>query len=197
MTRTSMLVSCAIGVALAVLLSGASLAQLAQPTVEERKRLVEEREQELRSAQVALAVARARLARAEGKPQLAAAACRTLLRHYEGDLKVVQDLIAQGRLCSEEPLRQAQGSVAVARAWLAEAEGRWDDLRAELPKVIAYHEWRTQRYQSLRQHKAIPEEVAQAALKESETELRWARDRLASLRSDPTKKDKTRKGDKH
>jgi hypothetical protein len=196
MTRASMLFSSGLGVALAVLSLGASMAQDAPPTVEELKRLVEQREQELRAAQVALTVARARLARTEGKAEVAAAECRTLLRHYEGRLKVVQDLFAQGRICSDEPLQQAQGSVAVARAWLAEAEGRRDDLSAELPKVIAYHEWRIQRYQSLRQHKAISEEEAQAALKESETDLRWARERLAGLRGDPARQDKTGKGDK-
>jgi hypothetical protein len=186
----------ALGVALAVPSPGASMAQHAQPTVEELKRVVEQREQELDAAQVALTVARARLARAEGKAKLAAAECRTLLRHYEGRLKVVQDVMAQGRICSDEPLQEAQGSVAVARAWLAEAEGRRDDLLAELPKVIAYYEWRIQRYQSLRQHKLIPEEEAQAAMKESETDLRWARERLAGLRGDPARQDKTGKGDK-
>ena len=59
------------------------------------------------------------------------------------------------------------------------------DLLAALPKVIAYHAWRIRRYQSLLLHKAITEEDALAALKESETELRWARERLACLRGEP------------
>jgi hypothetical protein len=184
MTRPSLLSSLAVGVALALRFPAASPAQGAQPTVQELRRVVERREQEFHDAEVALALARARLARAEGKAELAAAECRTLLRHYEARLKAVQDLLARGRLCFEEPLREAQGSVAIARAWLAEAEGRRDDLLAELPKVIACHEWRIQNYQSLARHKAIPEEVTREAVKESETELRWARERLVGLRGE-------------
>ena len=144
MTRASILSSFALGAALAGLSSGASMAQPAQPSVEELKRLVEQREQELRAVQAAL-----------------------------------------GRICSDEPLQEAQGAVAVARVRLAQRQGRRDDLIAALPKVIAYHEWRIQRCQSLLLHKAITEEDALAALKESETELRWAQERLACLRGDP------------
>jgi hypothetical protein len=185
-----MLSSFALGAAFAALSPEANLAQQAQPTVEELKRVVEQKEKELHAAQAALAVARARLAQAEGKVELAAAEWRMVLSHYEGRLKVVQDLIKQGRLCSDEPLRQAEGSVAVAHAWLADAEGKRDDLLAALPNVIAYYDWRIQRYQSLRQHRAIPEEVAQEALKESDTELRWARERLAGLRGNSASQNK-------
>ena len=164
--------------------------------MKELKQVVEQREKELRAAQVALAVARARLARAEGKLKVAAAQWRKVLRHYQGRLKVVRDMVAQGRVCSDEPLRQGEGSVAVARAWLAEAEGRRDDLRAELPKVIAYHQWRIRRYQSLLRNKAISETEAQAALREARAELREARERLAGLRGGRARKDKTGKGDK-
>src|SRR4051794_23822613 len=141
MTGVSMLSSFALGAVLAVPSPGRGMAQHAQSSVEELKRLVEQREQQLRAVQVNL-----------------------------------------GRICSDEPLREAQGAVAVARAWLAEAEGRRDDLLAALPKVIAYHEWRIQRYQSLLRGRAIPEEEARATLKESEAELRRARGRLAGLR---------------
>jgi hypothetical protein len=191
MTRIAVISSLALGAALVGLSPVASRAQQAPPTVEELKRVVEQREEELRTARVALAVARVRLAMTEGKAQSAAAECRTLLRSYEGRLKAVQELIAQGRLCSDEPLRQAQGSVAVARAWLAEAEGRPNDLLAELPKVLAYEEWRIQRYQSLREHKAISEHDARAVLKEAEADLRWARERLTALRGGPAKPCKT------
>ena len=143
MTRASLLSASALGAALAALFPAASMAQPARPSVEELKRLVEQREQQLRAVQAAL-----------------------------------------GRTCSDEPLREAQGAAAVARARLAQRQGRRDDLLAALPKVVAYHEWRIQRWQSLLLHKAIPEEEARAALKESETELRWARERLACLRGD-------------
>jgi hypothetical protein len=183
----------ALGAALVVPSPRASMAQHAQPTAEDPKRV---EQQELPEAQVAAAIARARLAWAECKAELAAAEWRTLLRHYEARLKVVQDLTTRGRLCSVEPYLEAQGSVAVARAWLAEAEGKRDDLLAALPKVIAYHEWRIQRYQALRLHGVIPDAEVQAALKEPEKDLGWARQRLDGLRRDPASQDKTGKGEK-
>ena len=179
-----------------MLSAGVSASPPAPPTVAELKRVVEQKEQELSAAQIALTVARARLARAEGKAELAAKESRTLLRYYEGELKLVQDQLAQGRLCFVEPLRQAEGSVAVARAWLAEAENRRDDLIAELPRVIAYHEWRIRFYQRSVKQMVITEQEAGEVLKESETDLRWARERLAQLRGGPSRQEKTGKNDK-
>jgi thioredoxin-related protein len=117
---------------------GAGLTQHPQPSVEELKRQVEQREQDAGAAQAALAAARARLARAEGKRELAAAEWRKVLAHDEGRLKAVQDQYARGRICSAEPIQEAQGAVAVDRVWLADLEGRRDDLLAELPKAVAY-----------------------------------------------------------
>jgi hypothetical protein len=196
MMRIWVLPSFTLGAALTCLSPTASPGQQPQPSRAELKRLVEQREQELGAAQAALASARARLARAEGKAEVAAVEGRKVLRHHEGRLKVVRGLLARGRLCSDEPLREAEGEVAVARAWLAETEGRQDDLSAALPGVIAYHEWRIRRYRSLRLHRAIHEEEAQAALKESEAELRGARGRLASLRGDSSRQGKTAEGGK-
>jgi hypothetical protein len=107
---------------------------------------------------------------------------KRLVEQREQELRAVQ--AARGRICSDEPLQEAQGAVAVARARLAQMQGRRDDLQAELPKVIAYHEWRVRRYQSLLLHKAITQMEAQAALQESGEELRWARERLVCLRGD-------------
>jgi thioredoxin-related protein len=172
----------------------ASLTQHPQPSVEELKRLVEQREQELSAAQAALASARARLARTEGKRELAAAEWRKVLAHDEGRLQAVQDLYTRGRICSAEPLQEAQGAVAVDRVWLADLEGKRDDLLAALPKVIAYYEFRVRWYESLRRHAAIPEGEAQQALKESGEELRRARDRLAALRGAPARQDRPGEG---
>jgi hypothetical protein len=196
MTPTAIPASFALTAALALLFPTALPAQLTQPPVEELKRLVEQREQEFSAAQAALAAARARLARAEGKSELAAAEWRKVLSHHESRLKAVQAQYAQGRVCSAEPLEEARGAVAVARAWLADVEGGRDDLRAELPKVIAYYELRIRTYQSLRRHKAIPEQEAQEALKEFGDELRWAKERLAALRGEPAGQDKTGQGGK-
>jgi predicted component of type VI protein secretion system len=138
---------------------------------------------ELTAAQVEAAVARAKQVQAEGKAEQAAAEWRPIVRYFEGRLKTVQVQLTQGRLCSDEPLREAQGMLAMARAGLADAEGRRDDLATELPKVITYHEWRLQRYRSLRALHVIPEAEMQAAQKEVEDDLRGARERLAALRA--------------
>jgi len=61
-----------------------------------------------------------------------------------------------------EHLGQALSSLLNLRARLAQMQGRRDDLQAELPKVIAYHEWRVRRYQSLLLHKAITQFVTEA-----------------------------------
>ncbi len=196
MAPAPMLASFSLGAALSMLPVGASIAQRPQPSVVELKRVVEQKEHDLGAAQIALAEARIRLARAEGKPDAAASECRSLLKEYEARLKVVRGLLAQGRLCSDESLRQAEGSVALARAWLAEAENNRDVLLIELPRVVAYHEWRIQWYNSLRKLKALPDEAAEEDLKESEADLRWARERLAGLRGKPTGKDKKGRGDK-
>jgi hypothetical protein len=165
--------------------------------VEELKRRVEQREQEASEAAAALALARARLAIAEGKAQLAAREWRKVLVHSESRLKVVKDLYAQGRICFAESLPEAQGAVAVARARLADAEGRRGELLAGLPKVIAYHEWRIEKYQTLLRHRAIAEKDAQEAVSESAVELRWARERLAALRGKaPGTQGKTGGGDR-
>ena len=181
MIRPSLPHSFALGIALAVLSPAPGAAQPAPPG--------EEREQERRDAEADRAAARARQAWAEGKAELAAAEWRTVLRHREARLKAVRDLLARGRLCTDEALREAEGSAAVARAWLAEAEGRRADLRAELPKVIAYHEWRMRRYRTLLRLNAISKEDAETALKDLEPELRWARGRLAGLGDSPTGRD--------
>jgi hypothetical protein len=188
MTRILLFSSFALGAALVALSPNSSAARDAPPTVEELKRVVERKERELQVAQIALAVARTRLALAEGKKELAAAEARTLIRYYEKRLKFVQDQIAKGRICNEEPLIQAEGALAVARAWLAEAEGKRAELLAELPRVIAYEEWRIKRYHSLLELKAISEETAEEGSKQPKQDLQWARERLAELRGEPAKK---------
>ena len=87
------------------------------------------------------------------------------------------------RLARAKALEEAQGKVAIARAWLADVEGRREDLRVELPKVIAYYERHMRRYQLLIRYKAITDQEAQQALKEDGPELKWAQDRLAPLQA--------------
>jgi hypothetical protein len=154
--------------------------------------LVKQREEEFSAAQVALASARARLARAEGKSDLAAAEWRKVIAHLESRVKEVEHM----NFCSPEPEQQARGKLAVARAWLADMEDRRDDLRAELPKAIAYYERRIRKYQALLEAKAVEEQEAKEGLKELAEELQYARGRLAALRKAPASQDKDGKGDK-
>jgi hypothetical protein len=178
--------------AVALMLPAALPAQLTQPSVEELKRLVKQREEEFSAAQVALATARARLASAEGKSELAAAEWRKVIAHWESRLKAAED----SKPCSPEPLQHALGEIALARVCLAEVEDKQDDLRAELPKVIAYYEFQVHRYESLRKYKAISEQEAEEALKQWGAELKRARERLAALREAPASPEKTGKGGK-
>jgi hypothetical protein len=194
MTRTATLASGAFGAAVALLYPAALPAQLAPPPTEEQRRVLEQTKQQLAAAQATLASARARVARAEGKVELAVAEGRKVLRYHEGRLKVVRELSARGRICSAEPLQRAEGAVAVARAWLAEVEGRRDDLRAELPRVIVYYERRLRTYQTLLGHKAIPEKTAQEGLKEFREKLRRAREQLTALQMSSARGDRTGTG---
>ncbi len=184
MKRTSF----ALGAILVVLSPVTALAQHAPSTVEELKREVQRLEQDPAPASSALMIARARLALLEGKPKAAVIEGRVLLRESEIRLKAVQKLLTQGRLCSEDPLREAQGTMAIARALLAEAEGRRDDLRTELPRVITYHEWSISRLKHL--ERVVPRSVAAEDLKQPERELSLARQQLAGLRGDPSKQNK-------
>ncbi len=157
--------------------------------------VVEQQERELSAAEAARAEARARLATAKGKSELAAAQWRKVVAHRESRLKAVKAMYVKGRICSPEPFQEALGAVAVARVRLADVEGKRDDLLAELPKVIAYYELRVRTYESLSERRAILEKEAQVALQEYHGELRWARERLAATRGDSPGSDESDNGD--
>jgi hypothetical protein len=167
-----------LGVAVAVF---TGTAHPASP-VDEPKR-VEQKEPELQESQVASTLVRLRQARADGKTVVVIAEGRKLLRYYEANLKSVLEEATKGRLCSEWPLREAEGMVAVTRVWLAEAENKRQDLAAELPKVIAYHEWRIRSYQALHKNGLIPDEERDQEVRKSEIELERAKRRLLGFRS--------------
>jgi hypothetical protein len=192
MSQTTILLSLSV---LASLLSpSALLAQPRQPSVEDLKRQVEEKEKVVNFAQAELALARTRLAKAEGKKELAIAEGLKVLSYRESVLKDVQK--ASGRICSPWPFEEALGEVAIARVWLAELEGRRDDLRAELPKVIAWYEFQIKHYKRAFEVMVIAEKEAKENIKECEEKLRQARDRLASLATSPANKDKPEKNGK-
>jgi hypothetical protein len=196
MTWTATLGSFALGAAFAAPIPAAAQANRKGPSVAELRQMVEQREQEAAAAEAALALARSRLAHAEGKPEQAAAEGRKVVRYYEGKLKVVREFYASGRACIIEPLQEAEGEAAIARAWLAEVENRRDDLRTELPKVITHCDQRIRYYQGLLQHKLIDEVEAQVATKRFEEERRSARERLTALGKDAIGADEPGKGGK-
>lgn len=164
---------------------GVVSAQLVPAPVDELRRQVEAREQALDDAQVAAASARARLARAEGRTGQAVAEGRKVVAHHEERLRSVRELYARGRVCTGEPLDEAESALAIARVWLADVEGRRDILLVELPKVIAHYERRIRRDQALFCRGAITENEALESRKAVEPELRWARERLAAATADP------------
>lgn len=90
--------------------------------------------------QLALAEARAQLARAEGKTDVAVAEWRKVLADREAKLREVLELAKRGKLCYPGPLDEAHGELAIARVWLADVEGRKETLAAELPRAIAWLE---------------------------------------------------------
>jgi hypothetical protein len=196
MTWTATLASFALGAAFAAPIPAAAQANRKGPSVAELRQLVEQREQEAAAAEVALALARSRLAHAEGKAELAATEGRKVVRYYEGKLKVVREFYASGRACVIEPLQEAEGEAAIARAWLAEVENRRDDLRAELPKVITHCDQRIRWHQSMLQHSVIDEAEAKAAIKGLAEERGRARERLTALGNNAIGPDKPGKGSK-
>jgi hypothetical protein len=161
----------------AVLTVFTGMAQPVPPAMEEPKRA----EQQLQESQVPLTRARIRQARVDGKSEVVVAECRKILRYYEAQLKSV--LEHKGMLCSEGPLREAEGAIAITRVWLAEAENKREDLAAELPKVISYHEWRIESHRSLHKAGVISDQDLEEAVKKSETALKWTKQRLTGLRT--------------
>lgn len=174
-------------VALSVLSAGASIARSAPPSVDHLKQqvqdlqqAVEREERDFHAAQAHLSLARVGLARAQGKTDVEA--CRTLLREYEAQWEYLEGGVSEGWICCTlETLRLTEGRVAVARAWLADAENDEKTLRTELPKAIAYYQLRIQSFTKLREANAISDELAAKVVKEVEAELQWARNRLSRL----------------
>jgi hypothetical protein len=153
------------------------------PTVETLKAEVYILKRESELAEAKLGWARARLAKAEGKRDVAAAEGRKVVAYFES----MWQEITKGRgCCVEAEVRAVQRSLLEARVLVAEVEGRDDVLRAELPRLAEYHEWRMRHYRELLMRKDVVEKVGQDAIDDSRAELRRTNDRLAGLRAKPT-----------
>lgn len=162
-----------------VLWVGVLALPVAALSAQEKQSAIQDRDAE---SAVAAAQARALLARSEGKNELAAREWRKVLAYHEDVLKRVETLLAQGRICNPGEVLETRGDVSLKRVWLAEVEGRKDILRAELPKVIEYHEYRIQKYQRMLEFGVVSIKEAGDAIKVIHDEVKLARNHLASLK---------------
>lgn len=159
-----------------------------QPTVETLNGEVHILKRESELAEAKLAWARARLAKAEGKRDVAAAEGRKVLAYYEAEWKVNKDLAAKGACLSEPAMYELEHSLREVRVWVADVEGNREVLRAELPTYIAFHQKRVRMYKDLQRLKAVPAKAGEDAIAESEASIRRAQERLAELRGDNSEK---------
>jgi len=159
-----------------------------EPSVEALRAEVTQRESELHRAEFALAIARSRLAKAEGKTELAIAEGRKVVQYRDQELKMYQELYRiDGGGGAQAELRRAEGAAAIARVWLAEVENRRDVLLAELPKLIAYYDGQIRMHQALLKVGGIDPTEAKASIAKDSEELRRAKERLAAAKGEPGK----------
>lgn len=128
-----------------------------------------------------LAVARARLAAAEGKMGEARAAWRTIVAFREKRMARWDLLVAKGEVIGPTDPAILRGPLAQARCGLAEVEGDRAALERELPKVIAYREAQLRMLDELRRNEVSePKETdEERAIRK---ELRKARQRLDAVK---------------
>jgi hypothetical protein len=129
-----------------------------------------------------LAVARARLAAAEGRKREARAAWRKVLADREEIVARWEALVVRGRDCTPIDPAIMRGPVAEARCELAEVDGDRAALARELPKVIAYREAQLVRVRRLAKVGAYPPEDAEQEEKVIQKELGQTRQRLDDLK---------------
>src|SRR5262249_49119939 len=105
-----------------VAFSGPKVTAQDQPSLDELRAEVEQRQQNLERAEADLAEARGWLALAEGRKQQAAAEFQKVVSFREARLKAL--LARLGQICDPRTLADAEGELAVARVHVAEAEGK-------------------------------------------------------------------------
>lgn len=128
-----------------------------------------------------LAVARARLATADGRTADARGAWRRIIASREEMMRRWEQLFASGKICAAPDPAMLGGPVAEARCGLAEVEGDQVTLAKELPKVIAYHEARLALVDLLRRKGAYePQETEEE--RSSRKLIRQARQRLDAVK---------------
>jgi hypothetical protein len=146
------------------------------------KKEVAERERQLIRSQRELAEARARLALAEGKRDLAVVELRMVVTCHESDVQWIRDHASW--FCDpREMMTQAQWDLAAARARVAEVGGDTAVLVAEYTKIVGFHEQHMQTIRRLEQLRAVnPMEVtrAQQALAKARERLEEAEKRLSA-----------------
>jgi hypothetical protein len=146
------------------------------------KKEVAECERKLTWSQRELAEARARLALAEGKRDLAITALRQAVVCCDSEVQWVRDH-ANWFCDPREMMTQAQWDSAKAHAWLAEVEGDTASLVQECKKIVGFHEQHLQtvrRLEKLGVVKPVEVCVAQEALEKARGRLQDAEKRLAA-----------------
>jgi hypothetical protein len=129
-----------------------------------------------------LAVARARLAAAEGWMADARGAWRKLIAAREVRLARLEALFKRGLDCNPSEITLYRGQVAEARCGLAEVEGDRVALARELPKVITSWESRLAVLRTLAKVAAISPDDAEQGEKALLREIRQARQRLDAVK---------------
>jgi hypothetical protein len=129
-----------------------------------------------------LAVARARLAAAEGRTADARAAWRKILDARTERVIAWEALVRGGRICTADAPALMRGPVAEARCELAEVEGDRAALARELPKVIAYHEAQLAQLRRLADARACSPEDVEQGEKTLQKELRQVEHRLDAVK---------------
>jgi hypothetical protein len=161
--------------------SGQQVQDAVPPLVAEVKWLEKEVARDANKADD-LAVARARLAAAQGRRGEARTAWKEVITAREERLARLEALIRKGLDCDPSEITVCRGHVAEARCGLAEVERDQVTLARELPKVIACWEARLAALRTLAKAGAISPDDAEQEEKAVLKELRQARQRLDAVK---------------
>jgi hypothetical protein len=163
-------------------------------TVADLKWEVERREHDVAEAQCELAKARARLALAQRRPEVAAAELRKVVSYYEKELKRAGDILAtiedNPRLCPPDTseFRLARNELRNAQIELALAEGKPESAVRQLEQALAEKEAWVRVLRSLVQRRFVGSEN----LASPEADLAKLRARLEVARKAVKTKSKVR-----
>lgn len=133
--------------------------QPAEKSAWQLRRDVGERERQLIRAQRELAEARARVALADGKDDLAIPELRKVVSGYQDEVQWIR--YHANWFCDPRDLMtQALWDMCKARVWLAEVEGDTATLVVAWKQIVGFHEQQVERVKRLEEMMAVkPEET--------------------------------------